>query len=445
MENYRVVMQYKTPQGRYVNDEIIATGKITAPDDLMDLGLRHSEQILILKKIQDNILNVQSKYFKEDIDHCPKCGNKLRMNGVNKCSFNAVLTDHKVPVHRQLCGGCKWSSVPSINSLFGGHMHPDLIKVHCEEASKQSYSKASESLNRQSYHKRAVNSTMTLHGVIETVGNYISNNPTTDISMVQETKELIVQVDGGHIKAKEKESRSFEALTSVVYKPEHVERTGKSDRGVILAKHCAASALKDQQKQIKELTLIAAQKEGMIENTEIVAICDGASNCWSVIDSLKAYCKSITCILDWFHIAMKFKNIGGLGSDATDKLLESCKWSLWHGNVSLFFERIDSIIAQITENKMLNKLRKLRKYIQENKEKIVNYNSCKDKKRIFSSNVAECTVESLINQRCKGKQHMQWSREGVHPILQIRAAVASNDWLLNWKEYILGAYQKTPS
>jgi hypothetical protein len=40
---------------------------------------------------------------------------------------------------------------------------------------------------------------------------------------------------------------------------------------------------------------------------------------------------------------------------------------------------------------------------------------------------------------------MQWSREGVHPILQIRAAVTSNDWLLNWKEYILGAYQKTPS
>ena len=94
---------------------------------------------------------------------------------------------------------------------------------------------------------------------------------------------------------------------------------------------------------------------------------------------------------------------------------------------------------------MLNKLRKLRKYIQENKEKIVNYNSRKDKKRIFSSNVAECTVESLINQRCKGKHHMQWSREGVHPILQIRAAVTSNDWLLNWKEYILGAYQKTSS
>ena len=37
---------------------------------------------------------------------------------------------------------------------------------------------------------------------------------------------------------------------------------------------------------------------------------------------------------------------------------------------------------------------------------------------------------------------MQWSREGVQPILQIRGASASNDWQLNWEKYILGAYQK---
>jgi hypothetical protein len=56
--------------------------------------------------------------------------------------------------------------------------------------------------------------------------------------------------------------------------------------------------------------------------------------------------------------------------------------------------------------------------------------------------MAEFTVESLINQRCKGKQHMRWTREGVHSILQIRASKASNDWSLNWQNYILGAYTK---
>ena len=28
---------------------------------------------------------------------------------------------------------------------------------------------------------------------------------------------------------------------------------------------------------------------------------------------------------------------------------------------------------------------------------------------------------------------MRWSREGLDPILQIRAAIASNDWDQNWR------------
>ena len=442
MQEYRLVMQYKNQQGKFINNEIIVSGEITIPKEIIDLGLRHSDQIEILQRIQDNLLNKQSEYLKEDINYCPKCGNKLHKNGINKCSFNSIFTDHKVPVHRQLCGNCNWSSVPSINSLFGYHMHPDLIKMQCEEASRQSYSKAKYSLNLKSCKNRKVNSTMTIHGVAEAVGNYISQNPDEDISKAEQATILVVQVDGGHIKSKDKDSRSFEALTSVIYKPENVVTQGKKERGVILKKHCAASSLNDQQDQIKKLTLLAAKKEGMTNNTELIAISDGAVNCWKVIDHLKGHCKSITSILDWFHIAMKFQNIGGLKSDQSDKLLETAKWSLWHGNTKLFYERINELIEQVSNAVPLKKLQALKQYITNNESKIIDYDARKNQNLIFTSNLAECTVESLINQRCKGKQHMQWSREGVQPILQIRAASASNDWQLNWGKYILGAYQK---
>jgi hypothetical protein len=442
MQEYRLVMQYKNQQGKFINNEIIVSGEIKIPKEIIDLGLRHSEQIEILQRIQDNLLNKQSEYLKEDINYCPKCGNKLHKNGINKCSFNAIFTDHKVPVYRQLCVNCNWSSVPSINSLFGCHMHPDLIKIQCEEASRQSYSKAKYSLNLKSCKNRKVNSTMTIHGVVEAVGNYISQNPDEDISKSEQATILVVQVDGGHIKSKDKDSRSFEALTSVIYKPENVVVQGKKERGVILNKHCAASSLNDQQDQIKKLTLLAAKKEGMTNNTELIAISDGAANCWNVIDHLKAHCKSITSILDWFHIAMKFQNIGGLKSDQSDKLLESAKWSLWHGNTKLFYERINELIEQVSNAVPLKKLQALKQYISNNESKIIDYDARKNQNLIFTSNLAECTVESLINQRCKGKQHMQWSREGVQPILQIRAASASNDWQLNWGKYILGAFQK---
>jgi hypothetical protein len=101
---------------------------------------------------------------------------------------------------------------------------------------------------------------------------------------------------------------------------------------------------------------------------------------------------------------------------------------------------IDCYIPGNTEEP--KKLRELKQYIANNELKIVDYNTRKDADLVFTSNLAECTVESLINQRCKGKQHMQWSREGVQPILQIRASSASNDWQLNWEKYILGAYQR---
>lgn len=438
-----MVMQYKNEQGRFINNDVIISGKIQAPKEIIDLGLRHADQIAVLQRIQDSVLNKQSEYLKEDINYCPQCGNKLHKNGINKCSFNSVFTDHKLPVHRQLCGNCKWSSVPSINSLFGSHMHPDLIKIQCEEASRQSYSKAKCSLNLKSCKNRKVNSTMTMHGVVEIVGNYISQNLDEDISKAEPAMTLIVQVDGGHIKSKEKDSRSFEAMTSVIYKPENiVVEQGQEGRGVILKKHCAASSLNDKQEQIKRLTLLAAKKEGMTKDTELVAISDGAVNCWNVIDHLQDQCKSITQILDWFHIAMKFKNIGSLQSKEMDKVLESAKWSLWHGNTKRFYERIDELIEQVSNIKLLTKFRTLRQYISNNESKIIDYNTRKNQNLIFTSNLAECTVESLINQRCKGKQHMRWSREGVQPILQIRSAYASNDWQLNWEKYILGAYHK---
>ena len=58
---------------------------------------------------------------------------------------------------------------------------------------------------------------------------------------------------------------------------------------------------------------------------------------------------------------------------------------------------------------------------------------------VFTSNLAESTVESLINQRCKGQQHMRWSRDGLDPLLQLRAAIGSNDWDKTWKTAVMNA------
>ena len=78
-------------------------------------------------------------------------------------------------------------------------------------------------------------------------------------------------------------------------------------------------------------------------------------------------------------------------------------------------------------------LQKLSNYITNNKDKIVNYRLRQQQGLVFTSQLAESTVESLINQRCKRQQQMRWSREGLNPILKIRAAIFSDDWDSIWK------------
>ena len=61
MQEYRLVMQYKNQQGKFINNEIIVSGEIKIPKEIIDLGLRHADQIEILQKIQDSLLNKQSE------------------------------------------------------------------------------------------------------------------------------------------------------------------------------------------------------------------------------------------------------------------------------------------------------------------------------------------------------------------------------------------------
>lgn len=51
-----VVEKVNTKTGEIVEKNTISSCKITAPKNIMDLGLRHTEQINILQRIQDHWL-----------------------------------------------------------------------------------------------------------------------------------------------------------------------------------------------------------------------------------------------------------------------------------------------------------------------------------------------------------------------------------------------------
>ena len=437
---YTINIQYY-PDGKDIPETIVIDeNNIKQVKTIMDLGFRHKDQINLLQKIQDQIIKLQTIDLQEDIDSCPNCGNSLQRRGYIKSEFHAVFTDHKVPVRRLQCNHCNYKSIPSITSLFGTAIHPDLAKIQCETGAVHSYRRSQEILNLKACGKRKVNNHVSINNVIDKVGNYISTHVEDDaITPLTKAKYLIVQADGGHVKDKAVGKRSFEVMASIVYRPESIEYSQKDERGNIISKHCAASAKNDNQKHIKQATLIAAQKQGLTKNTKVTALCDGAKNCWTIIDVLKPHCKKVDKILDWFHIAMKIENIS-LPEEYKEKL-KKIKWHLWHGGVEPALKKLNLLITELPVTYQ-SRVNEFKKYIENNKDKIVNYSKRKKTGLVFTSQMAESTVESLINQRCKGKQHMTWTRGGIHPLLQVIAYVASNDWVNNWEDKIMGATAK---
>lgn len=57
---------------------------------ILDLGLRHVEQISLLTKVQNALLAEQSALIDLGYDACPNCGQKLKKNGFMQSNFHAV-------------------------------------------------------------------------------------------------------------------------------------------------------------------------------------------------------------------------------------------------------------------------------------------------------------------------------------------------------------------
>lgn len=191
--------------------------------------------------------------------------------------------------------------------------------------------------------------------------------------------------------------------------------------------------MNDGQQEMINSTIIAALKEGLSPITKVTALCDGAENCWKIAQALKPFAASISFILDWFHLSMKIQNI--VLPEKMKPKLEMIKWHLWRGKTDNALKRLNFLI-ELCPDSYKARIKTFETYVKNNHDKIIDYRDRQKKGLVFTSNLAESTVESLINQRCKGQQHMRWSREGLDPLLQLRAAISSNDWNKIWKTAI---------
>jgi hypothetical protein len=255
-------------------------------------------------------------------------------------------------------------------------------------------------------------------------------------------QDVIIQVDGGHIPIQEPGKRSFEALSAIVYRPESLHEVDQYHRKLV-EKTYVVSALDDDLQTMKTYLLNAALKQGMTQESQVTALADGANNCWSVLSVVQPHYKTLECILDWFHIGKKFQNIKDALGEAFEKSLEGIKWKLWHGKVSDALTKLTLLRENITDEEQRSKMTGLYDYIQHNQAYIVNYEERNNAKKPSTSQVAESHVDTIINARHKKTRKMQWTREGAHHVLQIRAMIASEEWSSKWQSAVLSSLKDT--
>ena len=258
----RVTVEYYNAETHeMIESEVIKDDGVTKPEQLKDLGYRHSEQIQLLQSLQDFKLRHQSVLCNDE--PCPKCGKKSQKSGIQKSKFHAVLTDHEVSIQRKKCS-CGWGSPCTVEAIYGSSTHPDLLEKQAIQGAENSYRQASKNLGAESGSKRSVNSIESLRKGTKKVAQVVGDNKLKPVTVMPESaaaEELIAVIDGGHLKAKDKESRSFEAMTATVYRPENVSRVD-NHHNEITQKTSVASALSDHQQTIKTLVTNACHKEG---------------------------------------------------------------------------------------------------------------------------------------------------------------------------------------
>ena len=430
---------------KVIKRDTIKVYDIEPPGSILELGLRHQEQISLLEKVQNSLLAEQSTLIEADPEYCPKCGKKLKKNGTNSSKFHAVFSDHQLRIRKHHCTNpdCHWSSSPSVKSVFGSAIHPDLAKLQCDQGAVFSYREAQRNLEKLNCKSRAINNHTQIKRLTDKVGSVLSQQnlaPLPAQACATAAEELILQIDGGHIPIQEKSKRSFEALTGTIYRPDSIERIDKHHRR-IKDKSCAISAVSDQLQTMKTYVLNAALKQGMTEKTKITALADGAQNCWSVSLSLKPYCQEVECILDWYHIAQKYQTIKNALGEEFEEELESSKWSLWHGKYKECLSKLVEIEPLVKDKEQRSKLNSIYNFLNRNQAYVINYHQRKESKQIFTSQTAESHVESLINDRHKRSGKMQWNRESAHSVLQIRSKMASNEWDNQWQGTVLTALE----
>ena len=428
------------------NDEIIEESETLILNKecngVEDIGLSISESKEILKYLQFNVVKAQADKYMNNYNHCDECKKKMRKNGYNSILFRTLFGNISLKSPKLYNCDCKSSNQKTFSpliTLFSERTSPELLYFESKLSSLMSYEMSEKiikdffpvdkKLNKSSIRLKTLEFARRCEDELGEEQVIFINGCQLDWDKLPPADDPItVGIDGAYIKQWKKRKKHFEVIT------------GRSITADKESKYFGFVQRYDKKSKRRLYEVLNSQ--GMQQNQEIIFLSDGEE----ALSRLQQYLNPNAChVLDWFHITMKITVLnqfikGLIKIDKTigneiEKCLMSTKWNLWHGHVRRAFEIFEDLEALTYEfedkynnfGKLIKHINEFHTYIKRNSPMIPDYSTAYHAGYPISTAFVESTVNSFIAKRFSKKQQMQWTEEGVHLLIQIRAKILNKE------------------
>lgn len=436
-DEIRIVFEkFSNASQTVVKRDTVKIYDLKKPASILDLGLRHQEQIALLTKIQNALLAEQAALFGPKLTLCPKCGQKASKNGFMQSIFHAVFSDHKLRLQKHRCTNpdCGWQSTPTTLTEFGTDTHPDLAKLQCEQGASNSYRVAQANLEKLNCQRRSVNNHVQIRTTTNRIGECLAAQNGESTTLVSPpAPRLVIHLERGFIPVQNQDQA--EVLLGMIYRldpqPDGATVTHEITPTYIV------SAIADNQKTFETYLFNACFQQGLAPTTHVYGLIDHASYSGTLLVILQPYCQTLEQVLDWFHVAKQFDLAQQGLSALLTKFIERAMLDVWHGQADEALAKIEFLQAKLSNPAQQLRVGALQVYLQINYDYLVHYSQWEKNNKPFTSEEIATHIDTLIEARDLSQRQVRWTQEGAHNLLQIRAAMASDKWNEQWPRLMM--------
>src|SRR6266481_3358349 len=401
------------------------------------LGLTLAEGKMILKDLQQVVVESQVSSLLLPKRTCPECGEPRCSKGNHTLSVRTVfgrLTVRSPRLYHCVCRPHDTKTFSPLAELLPNHTLPELLFLETKWASLMSYGMTAKLLQDVLPIEEPVN-TFTIRQHVANVAERLEEELGDEQFCFVEGSQrgwdelpspdgpLTVGIDGGYVRGQRKQGQ-FEVIAGkslLAFKRDQESKQQLSGR-------CFAWVQTYDEKPKRRLFELL-QSQGMQPNQQVDFLSDGGEDVRNVQLYLNPQAEHL---LDWFHLTTGLtpqsttaKGLPeGIGEREDQyelrtgvfKDLERIKWYLWHGNVFQALNELQSLEIDLDaaafeskdENspKLLKGIEELHTYVERNQEFVPNYGERYRNGEKIASGFVESAINQVVSKRMVKKQQM---------------------------------------